>query len=224
MPDNAGRSLIEIYSGPGFAKRANAFPPEGPGLAPLEAARKDGRPVFLVGAHFGNYDAMRANLIPRGFEMGALYRRMANPYFNTHYVRSMQINGALLFEQGNKGMREMLRHLKGGGTVAILQDLHVHGGEELSFFGQPAVTSIVTAELALKYGAEIIPFYAIRQPNGLDFKIELHAPIPHTDAIGMTQAMNDDLEGMVRNHMDQWFWIHRRWKPWYGRGLVDGGG
>ena len=86
------------------------------------------------------------------------------------------------------------------------------------------MTSTVTAELALKYGAEIIPFYAIRQPNGLDFRIELHAPIPHSDPMQMTQAMNDDLEEMIRTHMDQWFWIHRRWKPWYDRGLPEGGG
>ncbi|MCE8009568.1 lysophospholipid acyltransferase family protein [Aestuariivita sp.] len=224
VPNTAGRTLIEIYSGDGFARHANASEPTGPGLAALKAARDAGRPVFLAGGHFGNYDAMRANLIPRGYEMGSLYRRMANPYFNAHYVRSMQINGPLLFEQGRRGMREMIKHLKAGGTVAILHDLHVHGGEELTFFGQSAVTSLVTAELALKYEAEIIPFYAIRQPNGLDFKIELHAPIPHTDPRTMTQAMNDDLEAMIRQHMDQWFWIHRRWKPWYGRGLPDGGG
>ena len=27
----------------------------------------------------------------------------------------------------------------------------------------------------------------------------------------MTQALNDSLEAQVRAHMDQWFWIHRRW-------------
>jgi KDO2-lipid IV(A) lauroyltransferase len=29
----------------------------------------------------------------------------------------------------------------------------------------------------------------------------------------MTQAINDSLEAEVRGHMEQWFWIHRRWKP-----------
>jgi Kdo2-lipid IVA lauroyltransferase/acyltransferase len=29
----------------------------------------------------------------------------------------------------------------------------------------------------------------------------------------MMQAVNDNLESVVRAHMDQWFWIHRRWKP-----------
>jgi KDO2-lipid IV(A) lauroyltransferase len=28
----------------------------------------------------------------------------------------------------------------------------------------------------------------------------------------MMQAVNDNLEALVREHMDQWLWIHRRWK------------
>ncbi len=221
VPNNAGRTLIEIYSRDRFSHYANAHPPQGPGLEALHAAQAAGRPVFLVSGHFGNYDAVRANLKTRGIETGALYRRMANPFFNSHYVRSMQTNGALLFEQGRAGMRDLIKHLKSGGIVAILHDLHVHGGEELTFFGQPAVTSIATAELALKFNAEIIPCYAVRQSDGLSFQIEMHAPVPHTDPVTMSQALNDDLEGVIRSHMDQWFWIHRRWKPWMDRGRTD---
>ena len=35
----------------------------------------------------------------------------------------------------------------------------------------------------------------------------------------MTQDLNDGLEALVREHMGQWFWIHRRWKPWFDVGL-----
>lgn len=222
VPDNAGRTLIELYAGAPFLERAHAAPIIGPGLAALEEARAQGRPVILMTGHFGNYDAARANLIARGHAMGALYRRMANPYFNAHYVRTISAIGTPLFEQGRRGMIEMVRHLKTGGIIAIVGDLHAHGGEELSFFGKPAVTAIVPAELALKYNAVMIPVYAIRQPNGLDFEVVMHAPIPHSDPLRMTQAVNDGLEGLVRAHMGQWFWIHRRWKPWLDRGIQPG--
>ena len=222
VPDNVGRTLIEMYSGDKFIERANAEPPHGPGFAALEEARAEGRPVFLVTGHFGNYNAVRGNLNPKGYKAGALYRRMANPYFNEHYVRSMQDTGELMFEQGPRGMRELVKHLKSGGIVGILHDLHVHGGTELTYFGQPAVTSLGTAELALKYNAVVIPCYAIRQPNGLDFRIQMNTPIPHTDAMTMSQALNDDLEQVVREHMGQWFWIHRRWKQWEGLGHPGG--
>lgn len=214
VADNAGRTLAELYSGTPFLRRATAAPIGGPGLAALEQAQAEGRPVVLVTGHFGNYDAARAGLIAKGFAMGALYRRMANPYFNTHYVRAIEGNGKPMFEQGKRGMVEMVRHLKKGGNIAIVADLHAHGGKEIDFFGKPAVTSTVPAELALKYGAALIPVYGIRKENGLDFEILLNPEIPASDPITMTRAICDDLESVIRQHMGQWFWIHRRWKPY----------
>jgi KDO2-lipid IV(A) lauroyltransferase len=214
VPNNSGRTIIEFYSGDEFVQRAQDAPITGPGYAAFQQARAKGRAVIIVTGHFGNYEAGRASLKKNGHTFGALYRKMANPYFNAHYVRNMAALGTPLFEQGRRGMMELVRHLKGGNIVAILTDMHVQGGANLTFFGQPAVTSLVTAELALKYDAMLIPVYAIRQPNGLDFEISMQSPIAHTDAETMTQAVNDNLEMMVRAHMDQWFWIHRRWKPY----------
>jgi len=219
VPDNAGRTVMELYSGAEFVRRARAAPIVGPGLKALETARKAGRPVILMTGHFGNYDAARANLIARGFAMGALYRRMANPYFNRHYLKTISAIGTPMFEQGRRGMAQMVRHLKQGGIIAIVGDLHTHGGKELRFFGQPAVTSTVPAELALKYAAEMIPVYSRRLPNGLDFEIVMQEPIAPSDPETMTQAINDGLESLIRGNMDQWFWIHRRWKPWLHLGI-----
>ncbi|TDE40257.1 lysophospholipid acyltransferase family protein [Antarcticimicrobium sediminis] len=220
VPNNAGRTLMELYSGAPFVARARRAPIHGPGLAALEAARAEGRAVVLITGHFGNYDAARANLIARGHKMGALYRRMANPYFNEHYVRTISNIGTPMFEQGRRGMAQMVRHLKQRGIIAIVGDLHAHGGRNLDFFGQPAVTSIVPAELALKYDAALIPVYAVRQPNGLDFEIVMQDEIAHGDPVQMTLQVNAGLEALVREHMDQWFWIHRRWKP-YGPQTPD---
>lgn len=212
VPNNAGRTLIEIYSGQEFVQRAIQAPISGPGLAHLEKACNDGRPVILVTGHMGNYDVVRANLIHRGYNMGALYRRMSNPYFNEHYVNSMSKIGTPMFEQGRKGMIEMVRHIKAGGILGILTDLYVHEGVPLDYFGQKARTSLVTAELALKFNAALIPVYGLRNKDGLGFRIIAQEEIPHSDKITMTQAVNDGLEELVRENMDQWFWIHRRWK------------
>lgn len=219
VSDNAGRMIIEYYSTGPFKARARAAPLSGPGLDALAEARAAGRPVIIVTAHFGNYEAARARMIAEGLTIGGLYRRMANPYFNDHYTAAMRAIGEPIFEQGRRGMMELVKHLKGGGIVGILNDLHAHGGAELRFFGKPAVTSLVMAELALKYDALVLPIYAIRQPNGLDFEVQVHEPIPHTDAETMTQAVNDGLEALVRQHMGQWFWVHRRWKPWRHLGI-----
>jgi KDO2-lipid IV(A) lauroyltransferase len=179
----------------------------------LEAAKAEGRPVILATGHFGNYDAVRAALIARDYPLGALYRRMSNPWFNAHYVRAIGRIGQPLFERGRHGMGQMLRHLKSGGMLGILPDQRMGSGVKLSFFGQDALTALSAAEMALKYNALLIPTYAIRQPDGLSFQIIVDEPIEIDAPEAMTQALNDNLEALIRRYPEQWFWIHRRWKP-----------
>jgi KDO2-lipid IV(A) lauroyltransferase len=40
----------------------------------------------------------------------------------------------------------------------------------------------------------------------------LEAPVPHSDAVTMTQALNDSLTARVEADPGQWFWVHRRWR------------
>jgi len=211
VPDNVGRTIIEIYSGAEFIARAKAEPLTGPGVAALTDARAAGRAVILVTGHFGNYDACRAALIARGFRVGALYMPMTNSYFNAHYVQAISAIGTPLFARGKKGLGEMVRFLRGGGMLGMLIDQRMKRGARLQFFGQDALTALSAAELALKYDALVIPAYAVRQADGLRFHIVIEAPIPHGPPDIMTQALNDSLEAVVRRHPDQWFWVHRRW-------------
>lgn len=213
VPDNAGRTLIEIYSNDSFTARVADAPLSGPGVAALDEAHKAGRPVVLITGHFGNYDAPRAALIAKGYRVGALYREMNNGYFNPHYIAAISQIGTPVFPRGRRGLTRLVKFLRGGGMAGFLMDQYMWDGADLEFFGRPAPTALSAAELALRYDALIVPIYGIRQPNGLDFDIVLEAPIAHTTPAEMTQALNDSLEVQTRKHMDQWFWIHRRWKP-----------
>lgn len=212
VPRNVGRTLIELYSGADFVAHVTRDPLKGPGLAALDEAHRTGRPVILVTGHFGNYDASRAALIARGYRVGGLYRPMDNGWFNDHYVAAISKIGTPLFPRGKKGLADMIRFLRAGGMLGMVIDQHMGDGARLKFFGRDALTSLSAAELALKYGALVIPTYGIRKPDGLDFEIVIEAPIPEGPPEAMTQALNDSLERLVRAHMDQWFWIHRRWK------------
>jgi KDO2-lipid IV(A) lauroyltransferase len=212
VPDNVGRTIIEMYSGAEFVAQCLRNPPTGPGMAVLEQARHDKRPVVFVSGHFGNYDACRAALIAVGYPIGGLYRPMKNTFFNEHYVEAIGVVGKPLFPRGREGLGDMIRHLRGGGMLGIVIDQHMNNGADLTFFGHPAKTALSAAEMALKYGAPLIPAYSIRRPDGLTFDLILEAPIPVSSPETMTQALNDSLEAQVRKHMDQWFWIHKRWK------------
>ncbi len=212
VPDNIGRSLIEFYSGPEFVARAAGLALTGDGAAALETAHHAGRPVVLVTAHFGNYEAARAALLARGYRVGGLYMEMSNKAFNSHYVAAMERIGTPVFARGRRGMAGMIRFLRQGGMLGMLVDQHMPAGARLGFFGHEALTALSAAELALKHDALLVPVYALRQPDGLSFRVIVEAPVPHGDPVTMTRALNDSLEALVRAHMDQWFWIHRRWK------------
>lgn len=222
VPDHAGRNMIEMYSAAEFSARARHSPVSGPGLPDIERARAEGRPVIFVTAHFGSFNAARVAMVQQGFEMGVFYRPMKNRYFNVHYTKAMGSLSQPMFEQGRRGMVQMAKHLRAGGVLAILNDLNAHGGVPLDFFGKPALTSLVTAELALKFDAPLVPVWGIRRANGLDFDIHVEAPIPPGDPVHMTREFNTRLEAQVRAHMDQWFWIHRRWKDGTGEMAEQG--
>lgn len=212
VPAHFGRNLVEHFSGAEFTRRAAASPVSGPGLAAAEAARDAGRPIVFVTAHLGNYEAARAAMTARGFRIGVLYRPMSNPAFNPHYVAALEALGRPAFPRGRRGLAEMLKFLREGGALGILIDQHVSRGTPLTFFGHTAYTALSAAEMALRHNAPVIPIYALRQADGVSFAVEVEAPIPPGSPEAMTQALNDSLERQVRAHMDQWLWMHRRWR------------
>lgn len=210
--DNAGRTLIEIFSGAEFIERVKGARISGPGMAAVEAARAAGRPVIVVSGHFGNYDVVRAWFAGRGIAAGGLYKPLSNPRFNALYVERITAVNGPLFERGRAGLAQMIAHLRKGGILCLLFDQRINTAEPLDFLGQPALTAFSAAELALRYGADLIPAYGIRDANGTGYELATEAPIPHEGARAMMEALTASLEGRVRAHPEQYFWIHRRWK------------
>lgn len=214
VPDNAGRAMMEMYSAREFTERiAKIEIPPCPALDAVAQAHKAGQPVIFVTGHFGNYDAPRAWFLSRGYPVGALYNPMRNGYFNDHYVEALTEVGSPTFPRGRAGMGDMLRHLRKGGMLGLVIDQYMSHGVLLDFLGKPAPTALSAAEMALKYKALIVPIYGIRKPDGLNFEIHIEPPLEGDDPRALTQALNDSLSAVVRDHIGQWFWIHRRWKP-----------
>lgn len=212
VANSMGRVFVEILSPNYLRRQALKAAVIGPGAELLVGDEVDERPIIFVSGHFGNYDIFRSRLIDHGFNLGALYRPMSNPLINKIYTDKISKVGGHLFLRGRNGMKDMLRHLRAGGAVAMLTDQHMDHGEKLSFFGQPAMTALSAAELALRYDALLIPIYAIRRKDGYNFDIWVEGPVIHSDAKQMMQEVNNSLEAIVRKNMDQWMWAHNRWK------------
>lgn len=210
VPANIGRSLMEILSPQEFKARLAGTDATGPGVPALDEARKAGRPIIAVTAHFGNFDAPRAVVARRGHRIGALYRPVNDPLLDQAFYDALTGIAEPIFPRGRQGLAKMLRFLRQGNMVALVMDQYVHGGSPLTFFGKPAPTSLSAAEIALKYDALLFTSFGIRKGSG--FEVVMEAPIAHSDPETMMQEVNDRIEAQVRAHMDQWLWVHRRWK------------
>lgn len=210
--DNFGRTLIENYSHAEFHQYLEGTQAEGNGLDALAQAAKDKRPVIFVTGHFSNHEAPRHVLTRMGYQVGGLYRPMSNPYFNAHYAPTMTSWGGPVFAQGRQGTIGFARHLKSGGMGTLLFDVHNKAGAAIPFLGHTAMTATSAADLALKFDALVLPYFGIRQPDGLSHRVIIQEPIAHSDPMTMMTQMNDRLSAQIEAHPGLWFWVHKRWK------------
>ena len=207
---NTGRTLTEILFNQEFAAQAEATPINGPGLEALRKARAKGKGAIIVSGHFGQWEAIRHALKAQGLETGALYRPNNNPHYEPLFRRGLKAGGAPIIARGSVGNRNMIKHIRSGGFIALLMDQYIQDGTTLTFMGHPAVTSLSAAQMALRYDLPLVPIFSKRTRDG--FEIIAEEPIPHTHAREMMQTFNDRLGEQVRAAPGQWHWLHNRWK------------
>ena len=207
---NTGRTLTEILFNQEFATYAERTPISGPGMDALRAARASGKGAIIVSGHFGQWEAIRHALKAQGLETGALYRPNNNPHYEPLFRRGIKAGGAPIIARGSVGNRNMIKHIRSGGFIALLMDQYIQDGETLTFLGHPAVTSLSAAQMALRYDLPLVPIFSKRTRDG--FEIVAEEPIAHTHAREMMQTFNDRLAAQIRAAPGQWHWLHNRWK------------
>ena len=93
-------------------------------------------------------------------------------------------------------------------------DQRLSEGERVNFFGKPALTTTLPAQLALKYNLSIIPVF-IERINNSNFRLEFSdeiTPNKFNDKIELTRKLNEILEKMIEKNPYEWIWTHDRWK------------
>jgi len=193
------------------------------GLENCQKALEKNRGLLMFGAHFGNWELSVVTISLQLKPMVVIYRPLDSSILEdlVFWVRSSAGNIPL---PKDRAMRQMLRSLKKNEILGILIDQNVawQEGVFVDFFGRPACTTNGLALLALHTDAPVIPGYIVRLENGkyrLVIKEEMqvvHTGNEDEDILINTQNFTRVIEDMVRQHPDQWLWIHQRWKtkPW----------
>jgi len=183
------------------------------GLEHLHAAKGAGNGAVLVTGHFGNWEAVRIAFAQNGWPPAIIYREFNNPLFDRFGQKLMSVTDAPIFHKGRRGSLGMLRHVRGGGATLILTDQRFSRAPEIPFFGQPARTSMGSAEIALNYGAALLPVRGERIGRTSRFRVVIEPPLETVErsAEEVTAEINNRLETWVRDRPEQYFWMHNRW-------------
>jgi KDO2-lipid IV(A) lauroyltransferase len=187
----------------------------------FEAARARGRGVIACTAHFGNFELLAAAHNLRGVPITMVSRKMGKSGANDLWRRGRARAGVedLVVRKGET-LAAARRALAAGRVLGYVIDQNQPRRRAIfpTFFGVPAATSPTPAVLARRTGAAVIFILAVPLGDGRH-RVLIEGPLdpPDTgdhrrDALLFMQDLNDRLERCVREHPDQWYWLHRRWK------------
>ena len=114
---------------------------------------------------------------------------------------------------------KLARVLENGGHVAVLVDQHYVRGVDVEFFGRTCKANPLLAQLAQHVDCPIHGARIVRLPDRNRFRIDLTEAIEpardangRVDVAGTMQIVTSVVEGWVREHPEQWLWLHRRWR------------
>jgi len=181
----------------------------------LKEIRKKGDPVIFISGHFNNFELMAMEIERNEINLATIYRPLNNIFLNKtmesireKYICKNQI------KKGISGVRKVVQLFKQGHSIALMIDQRVSEGIFSSFFGRPALTTTIPAQLMKKYKCKIVPIY-IERKNNIYFKMTIQKPIlfEEEDTIeDITKKLNFWLESMIKKNPGQWIWSHDRWK------------
>ena len=173
------------------------------------------KPVIFVSGHFSNFELMSMEITKRKVKLATIYRPLNNFFLNPlmEHIRKKYVCKNQI-KKGIGGVKESIQYIKAGYSIALMIDQRVSEGERLNFFNQPALTTTLPAQLALKFELPIIPVFIERRENGT-YKIEFYDEITSKNfknKIELTQKLNSILEEMIKKNPNEWIWTHNRWK------------
>ena len=192
------------------------------GFENYEKANAKGKGVIFLACHIGAFDLMVTFMALKGLNPHIIGTTLKDERLNEILFQYRNAFGAIPIERGKETFR-LLKALKLGGSIAILidQDTKVKSCF-VDFFGRPAATPIGAAVLALKTGAAVVPSYVYLGEDGKQhMQLLPEIPLINTgneehDIVTNTQNYTRFIEEKVREHPDQWVWMHERWKTRHG--------
>jgi len=216
--DNTGRTLAEFP----IMNRIQVFGDKSrvtvKGLEHLDNLKENKQAAVLVSGHFANWEIMAAVFAQYGVDVQVTYRQINNPHIDKRVREQREKYGIKLMipKSGPRGAMDLIKALRSGESVALLNDQKFNEGIAIPFFGVDAMTAPGPTRLALKTKVPMIAMSTVRK--GSHFTVTVHPPFElqntgdsDADARAGTLMVTEFVEDRIREMPGQWFWVHRRW-------------
>jgi len=184
----------------------------------IKRALAEGRGCILLTGHVGFWEAGNFIFSKLGHPIGVVAKPMRNPLTDSYFLRMREAAGGYIINS-RKGARRMLKALQQNHLLGVLMDQHVGRGQgvQVPFFGRPAWTTPIIAELAMKYRVPVIPTFCWWLPDNryhleIAPMILLEGESTPEKVLENTALLTRIIEDAVRRDPAQWFWVHRRWR------------
>lgn len=187
------------------------------GFEHFDRCLAEGRGCIAVIGHLGNWELAGVASTLAGYPLHALMRPLRNRWMDAYLMKYRTLTGQSMIPR-DRALGEMIRVIQRNKILIVQVDQDAReSGVFVDFFGRPASTHRAPATLSLKYNVPIVMANIYRE--GLTNYCDLSEPLDpaafrdHPDPIrALTQVYTDRFEDFVRQHPEQWFWMHDRWR------------
>jgi Kdo2-lipid IVA lauroyltransferase/acyltransferase len=181
----------------------------------VHALRSEAR-LVLFSPHFVGLDAggvliTKDQLRP----LCSIYQSQKNTTVDDWMQQGRKRFGGLRLFARFEGVREITAAVEAGEALYLLPDMDFgrNGAEFVPFFGVDAATVTSLSRFARLCRARVITLSNRMTPSG--YEINFSSPwenFPSRDARQDTERMNRELETLVLQMPDQYYWVHKRFK------------
>ena len=181
----------------------------------LRALHAGGKGVILLCPHMGAWELAGMFCAANG-PMTSLYKPQKG-VLDELILEGRERLGAKLVPTAGNGVKALLQALARHEMIGILPDHDPPEGAGVfaPLFGIPAHTTALVSKLAARTGAPVWFCLAERLPWARGFRIHLKplpVPVAVTDPESGAAALNQDIEKVIRELPEQYWWSYKRFR------------
>jgi KDO2-lipid IV(A) lauroyltransferase len=209
---NAAITFIELLLAPRFKKNVLEMV-DMPDAHLFDEALADGTGFIVATAHFGSWEMVGAAPAVYGVPYTVVGKPQKNKWVTKLINKNREYFGMKVISLGAP-MKLIVRAIKNGEAIGLVTDQDAGSkGIFIDFMGRKASTYAGSAHMALKYNTPVFMLMMKRIKTGKYHLIIKNIEMFDDDTVhSLMQRITDEIESVIRECPDQYFWMHKRWR------------